>query len=203
MRSLPELSHGLNLNQIDDVVDELRKGKYSKCRPSFVQLLSTGLFRAGPRKDYVDQRWKDLTGAGLTMRRNKLSKLFTEAVGDLNSQLSQVRKLPNAIWKFEQSNYSQWKAPPLFIFGEYESSKNIYNVMLKPFAEDISKRDDSSLRFYCLGDKEKIEELNQTFSKEIDFKIKEIDQIIKEGERKKVLYDSLRLSMDHAMMIMK
>ena len=93
MASRRNPSWNLTDAQLDDIVDQLLLGKYSKRPPSVIDVVRTGFINGEGVRAYVETRWPErsryastvkgvnLSGAGQTMRTNKLSERVNGRLG--------------------------------------------------------------------------------------------------------------------------
>lgn len=80
--------------RLDDIVDQLLLHRYSKRPPSVIDVVRTGLTNGDGTRAYVETRWPErsrysetikgvnLSGAGQTMRTNKLNEHVRRRVGN-------------------------------------------------------------------------------------------------------------------------
>jgi hypothetical protein len=87
-------SWNLTNAELDDIVDQLLHGKYSKRPPSVIDVVRTGFIGGEGIRAYVETRWPErsrysstikgvnLSAAGQTMRSNKLAERVRQCIGN-------------------------------------------------------------------------------------------------------------------------
>lgn len=188
VRYIPHDAHQLSINEIDEIVDEVRKGKYSKNKPSVSKVLSTGLSSENIEM-YVVSRWPELTRSGITMRTNKLTELITNY--RMNHAI--IKNLDNAVWKIQLPYFFSYKyeIPHIKLIGRYEDVKTTYEYMLKPFLGNES----SKITFCCLASRESMRSLNDDFFSKIKESFSQIDKEIEFLKERKSLIEGLEFSL--------
>jgi hypothetical protein len=190
-RYIPHDAYQLSIKQIDEIVDEIRKNKYSKNPPSLIQVLSTGLCPENI-EIYSKSRWPELTKTGITMRVNKLS----ERISAFRSKMSEIKKIENAAWKIHVPYELHYEhgVPHIMLVGNYENVKSVYEFMLKPFCLNESPR----ISFCCLASKEATRSMNEDFFKMIRQSYSAIDKKIETLKERKTLFEGLEFSLENS-----
>ena len=114
MRDNP--SHILTLDSVDEIVDRLMKGKYTKFPPTHKELWQAGLMATSCRS-YVSQRWPELTRTGITRRSSKMSTLLSASFQAERRDSSGVLSDPDSVWKVYNRNYDREKYAELYLIG--------------------------------------------------------------------------------------
>jgi hypothetical protein len=103
-------SWNMTTANLDDIVDQLLHGKYSKRPPSAIEVVRTGFIGGEGVRSYVEARWPErgrysstikgvnLSAAGQTMRTNKLIERVNKSIG--NHQNIQSNEL---VWAVRNS----------------------------------------------------------------------------------------------------
>jgi hypothetical protein len=103
-------SWNLSDDKLDDIVDQLLLHRYSKRPPSVIDVVRTGFINGDGVRAYVETRWPErgryaatipgvnLSGAGQTMRTNKLAERVNKCLG--NHQNIQSNEL---VWSVRNS----------------------------------------------------------------------------------------------------
>jgi len=94
-------SRTLTVEQLDDIVDRVIRGKYEKKKPAhFLEVAKTGLCHSSFSVEcYVRYRWPELSKAGHTMRSNKLSSKIAKVL-----QGSGLLTHPDVVWRIMDPN---------------------------------------------------------------------------------------------------
>jgi len=145
-RYLPENATA-SAEEVDVIVDRLRAGKYGKKPPTIVEILSTGFIHNGSRSSivvdsyklgaYADNRWSSLTKSGLTMRSNKLVKLFKAFVEKNIESIDSLEGISGIVWRCSIPTTDAGHRPVIYISGNLSSVKMTCELVYKPVLTDI------------------------------------------------------------------
>lgn len=114
--------------RLDDIVDQLLLHRYSKRPPSVIDVVRTGFTNGDGIRAYVEARWPErsrysetikgvnLSGAGQTMRSNKLAEHVRKRVGNHNQIASN-----ELVWSVRNSRTYDVIC---YSSGTYEGARN-------------------------------------------------------------------------------
>ena len=100
----------LSLEEVDEIIDRVLKGKYAKKKPTPQEVMQTGLYhvtsaarwRVSP-DTYIRERFTELTKAGRTMRGNKLMDKMNEVFRGVGWE--RIEASPMSVWQVRSRNY--------------------------------------------------------------------------------------------------
>ena len=114
--------------RLDDIVDQLLLHRYSKRPPSVIDVVRTGFINGEGIRGYVETRWPErgryaetikgvnLSGAGQTMRSNKLAEHVRKRIGNHNQIASN-----ELVWMVRNSRTYDVIC---YASGTYEGARN-------------------------------------------------------------------------------
>jgi hypothetical protein len=114
--------------RLDDIVDQLLLHRYSKRPPSVIDVVRTGFINGEGIRAYVETRWPErsryaatikgvnLSGAGQTMRSNKLAEHVRKRIGNHNQIASN-----ELVWSVRNSRTYDVIC---YASGTYEGARN-------------------------------------------------------------------------------
>jgi hypothetical protein len=136
-----------SVEEVDVIVDRLRAGKYGKKPPTIVEILSTGFIHCSSRSSigvdsyrlgtYAESRWSSLTKSGLTMRSNKLVKLFKAFLEKNIESINDLEGISGIVWRCSIPTTDAGHRPVIYISGNLSSVKMTCELVYKPVLTDI------------------------------------------------------------------
>jgi len=200
-RYLPENSV-IPIEEIDSIVDRLRAGKYGKNPPTIFEILSTGFVVASIRgaittdshriQCYSSNRWASLSKSGLTMRTNKLCRLFGSFVQKNMPDAKDLENIEGIVWRCTVPTSDFNFRPMIFLSGNLSSVKMTFELVYKPVLTDM---DGATViyEYLKLGDENIANHLNAHLLKDTKSKQeayqKQIDVFLKRIESLKILQE--------------